>query len=190
MAAKYPSLAASGKGGIELKISLFRYSSISDRVLGLGGGTGDICEYIANYGAEFTEFSSKNRRHPVIFLIDNDSGAKQIFSTIKRIKKSTTNIDGSEPYYFIKDNLYVIPTPKNSSKDTSIEDFFAPSILATKLGGKEFSRSDSFDNSTQYGKHIFAEHVIKKNATTIDFSGFDSILERIAMVINQHETHS
>jgi retron-type reverse transcriptase/5S rRNA maturation endonuclease (ribonuclease M5) len=183
---RYPALASKNGSRIELNIGFFSYTKTSDRILHLGGGTGDMCNFISNYSLEASVFRHEGKRHPVIILIDNDSGAAPIFSTIKKATKSAVEIDGSLHCYFIRDNLYVIPLPKLRGLPTAIEDFFEKSVLATKLGGKVFSRTDKFDAATQYGKHLFAKHVIRDNQNNVDFAGFGVVLKRIAQVMAIH----
>ena len=186
LAVKFPLLATVANGKTTINLDFFNYTKTSDRILHLGGGTGDIKNFISQYGNEFGGFVHNNKRNPVIILIDNDEGSSQIFSTIKSKSKDNTPIDGSQPYYFIQENLYVIAVPKLNSKQTTIEDFFEKSVLDTKLNGKTFSGSDKFDAKTQYGKHLFAEHVVKKNEKNIDFSKFEVILQRISDTLTVH----
>lgn len=185
--AKYPALAAKKKSGeVEFKIDFFGHSKVADRILHLGGGTGDMCDFIAKYGSEFKGFKHDGKRNPVIILIDNDSGANRIYSAIRSAIKSKDTIDGSEPYYFVRDNLYIVPVPTLGGNPTAIEDFFEKKVLDIVLNGKKFSRADKFDAATQYGKHLFAEHVVKKGQKSIDFSNFAAILDRINDVLTIH----
>lgn len=182
----HPTLATMKGADLDLHIGFFNYSKIADRILHMGGGTGDMDSFIARYGKEHVGFLSKNKRKPVIVLIDNDAGANSTFSAIKKAAGSKATIDGSEPYYFICDNLYVVPIPKLDGKPTTIEHFFDKSVREKKLGAKSFSGTDKFDPKTQYGKHWFAEYVIKKEHPTIDFSKFGVILARIENVLALH----
>ncbi|MGO4763793.1 retron Ec67 family RNA-directed DNA polymerase/endonuclease [Cupriavidus sp. 2KB_3] len=183
---KYPALVEKKAGGeLEFKIDFFGHSKIADRILHLGGGTGDISNFIGKYGAEFKSFIHDGKRNPVIILIDNDSGATRIYSAIATAMK-VKEVDGKAPYYFVRDNLYVVPVPLRNGKPTAIEDFFEKSVLDTLLNGKKFSRADKFDAGTQYGKHLFAEHVIKKGQKNIKFAGFSEILDRIDQVLTLH----
>jgi RNA-directed DNA polymerase len=68
-----------------------------------------------------------------------------------------------------------------------IEDFFDAKMLNAKLGDKTFNPKDDHDSSKEYGKAAFAEHVIRANAATIDFSRFTSILNRIVAVIDDYK---
>ena len=182
----YPPLSSTVNGERTIDVSFFNYSKVAERVLWLGGGTGDLKLFISKYGSEFGSFKCSSKRHPVILLLDNDGGAKEIFSAIKSKTKSQNSIDGSAPYYHIADNLYVVALPLLGGKPTTIEHFFPPVVLQAKLNGKAFSGEERFDATTQYGKHYFAEYVIKKNQKAIDFSGFDEILKRIQAVLLAH----
>lgn len=186
LAAAHPMLAKTTGKISECLIDFFSYSKTSDRVLHLAGGTGDLGNFIANYANEFSRFKKIYSRNPVIILIDNDSGSSKIFSVIKKVTESTVNVDGSLKFYPIKDNLYVVPIPKIGGKETTIEHFFTKKILGTKLNGKVFSGTDKFDPATQYGKHLFAEYVIKKNKDDINFSKFSIILKNIEAALKFH----
>ena len=186
LAENFPTLIEKKDGKCKLNINLFNYSKIADRILHLGGGTGDMCNFIGSYGNEFKGFHHIGKRNPIIILVDNDSGATPIFATIKKVTKSPGAIDGSQELYWIRDNLYVVPIPKISGKDTPIEKYFDRTVLERKLGGKVFSGEDKFDASTQYGKHLFAEHIVKKDQNIIDFSRFAAILTRMQDVLAVH----
>lgn len=186
LAEKFPLLAEKKDGKVYFHLNFFHYTKTADRILHLSGGTGDMKKFISTYGSEFSMFHHEGSRNPVIILIDNDDGARDIFATIKKATKSNRIIDGTEPYYFIRDNLYVVPLPKLQGKATAIEDFFDGAVLATQLNNKSFSRTDTFDPSTQYGKRLFAEYVIKTGQDTIDFSAFEDVLEAISYVIRTH----
>lgn len=187
MVGHYPQLGEKTKeGGVSLKIRLYKYTKISQRILNIGGGTGDLGKFIQLYHKECKKFKAPGMLHPVILLIDNDDGAKKIYGPAKNIINKT--IDGTEPFYFICHNLYLVPTPLLPGKKTSmIEDFFEPKVKETKLGGKSLNlNSTGFDNRTEYGKYLFAEQVVKKNEEKINFDGFKPILTQVIAVVNEH----
>lgn len=188
LATAFPELAKKNANQIELLVNFFHYTKTTDRILHLAGGTGDLSNFIARYGSEIKEFREIKKRHPIIILIDNDSGSTPLFGALKKATGSIVSIDGSQPYYSVCDNLYVVPIPKLAGKDTTIEHYFSKKILNIKLGGKIFSGTDKFDPATQYGKHLFAEYVIKKNFDTINFSKFKPILMGIKQVLDFHDT--
>ena len=104
------------------------------------------------------------------------------------MKISFTGIDPNSPFIFVTENLYIVPTPMtHDGKGTMIEDFFEADLKKTELSGKTFNPSGKgFDPKTQYGKYFFTKHVVKEKQATIDFSGFEPIIERIEAVMNDH----
>lgn len=187
LAATFPKLVTvNEKGIIKPRIGFFNYSKTTHRVLALNGGADDLRPFVTDYGKEFSSFRHAGTRHPVIVLVDNDGASKKIFSAIKTITGSKTDIDGKEPFYYLRDNLYVVALPEVKAGNTEIEDFFETTVLETKLGKKVFSRKDTFEEN-QYGKHVFAERVVKKNRQTINFSAFGRILERITAALDHYD---
>jgi hypothetical protein len=187
LAATFPKLVTvNEKGIIKPRIGFFNYSKTTHRVLALNGGADDLRPFVTDYGKEFSSFRHAGTRHPVIVLVDNDGASKKIFSAIKTITSSKTDIDGKEPFYYLHDNLYVVALPEVKAGNTEIEDFFETRVLETKLGKKVFSRKDTFEEN-QYGKHVFAERVVKKNRQTINFSAFGRVLERITAALDHYD---
>jgi RNA-directed DNA polymerase len=184
--ATYPLLSSKSAKQTTIHASFFNYIKVAARILSIGGGTGDLNGFVATYGSEFSGFKSAAKRHPVILLVDNDEGTKGIFSAVKHKTNSPTPVTGSEPFYHVADNLYVVALPLKSGKTVTIENFFEKSVLEKKLNGKAFSGKNRFDPKTQYGKHVFAEQIIKKGQSTIDFSEFHEILMRIQAVLISH----
>ncbi|WP_319409497.1 retron Ec67 family RNA-directed DNA polymerase/endonuclease [uncultured Desulfosarcina sp.] len=189
LADKHTKLAEDkGNEGIKLKINFLKRTPTTSRILSLSGGTGELNNFITTLRKSGKRISFSEKKHPVILLIDNDSGAKKIFSHIKSIKNSIVN--NKSKFLFVSDNLYVVPTPlTDSGKETKIEDFFKKSILKTEINGKKFNPSEKeFNPKTEYGKYLFAKLVIKKNQDKIDFSGFNSILDRIEAVLEDYKS--
>jgi RNA-directed DNA polymerase len=182
LASFYPDLAdVDVTGKVTLKVRIYRYSDTNaGRIMRLTGGTGPLNAFITNYDAECKEFIAPGGMNPVIILVDNDSGAKSIYSSVHQVTKS--HPDGTAAHYFISRNLYLVPTP---GKDSTIEKFFQPSVLKTKLNGKSFDPAGDSDTATTYGKKIFAEHV-KAHQSSIDFDGFRAILDRFVGVMKAH----
>jgi len=170
----------------KLKLKFFNYSKTSDRLLYLRGGGGDMKNFVANYSAAMSKFSHQGKRRPVILVVDNDKASSSIFSTIASLTGVKGGINGSESYYHVIDNLYVVALPKLPHGDTTIEQFFPKEVLEIELGGKKFSGEDKF-GPNQYGKHLFAEYVVKKRQASIDFSSFGPILQRISDALAAHD---
>src|SRR5258708_2266343 len=66
------------------------------------------------------------------------------------------------------------------------EDFFDPALLATKIDGKTFNPEKEHDAPGEFGKVVFAERIVRPQAGTIGFSGFDPLLTRIDAVLEDY----
>jgi Reverse transcriptase (RNA-dependent DNA polymerase). len=189
LASHYPYLVSNGKPGkFNLNVKLFQYTNTTKRLLKLGGGTDNLRQFLTDFPEFCQKISASGLQHPIIILVDNDSGAKTIFSAVKHITKTKTPVDGTKPFYFVSPNLYIVPTPKNDSGgDTMIEDFFDVRVRNIKIDGKSFSSNDKLNKRVEYGKYIFAKQVIQKNQQDINFKGFIPILDRIMAVLDDYK---
>ncbi len=183
----YPRLTEKKDKFVRHKIKFFQRSDTTGRILGLSGGSGELIQLIKEFLNECRGITAPGKTQPVILLIDNDSGADGIYKYIRNVIKPRTFMR-SDQFIHISENIYLVPTPLTSSgADTMIEDFFEPSLLKVTLKGKTFNPDDkTFDFQTQYGKAYFAEHVIKKNESKINFVGFKRLLDCIDQVIIEH----
>lgn len=183
----FPQLAAKNpNGSVTLKVRIHRYSRVVRRILHLSGGTGDLTHLLPLYMKECKQFSPSEMGEPLIVLIDNDDGAKGLLAQAAQLGGRPLGRKGD--FYFIRHNVYLVLTPELGGKSTTIEDFFPKTLKAKKLKGKKFNPGKKgFDKKTEYGKVAFAEHVVKKNESRINFSGFKPILERIQAVLDDHK---
>lgn len=187
LAAKYPELVETSKDGSKkLKIKLFKYTDQIKYLMGLTGGTGEMVKFMTNFTKECAFFKAPNGLKPVIMLIDNDQGASEIYNKIHQIKKLAKKPDGTDELHYIGQNLYVLPTPLNKGNQTMIEDLFDPALLKTLLNGKSFNPNDKKMTPSEYSKNHFAKYVIKAQQATIDFSGFEPVLNSILKIIKNH----
>lgn len=186
LVADYVKLAVEKEKRVELKVRLFNYSDHTKRLLGIAGGSGHFNGLINDYRKNLKPFAAPHaERFPVILLIDNDSGAKGIYECVKSTTKKAC--DGKQPFYFLGENLYLVPTPLGAADAaTMIEDFLPSKWQSEKLGGKSLNLGKNIDISKEYGKALFAEHVIKKNRKDVDFTGMRPILDRIVNVIDDY----
>lgn len=185
----YSKLAdTDAKGNVRRKISFFRRTYTTDRILGLSGGTAQLVDFLKEYQAEQRALQAPVKPNPTILLVDNDDGAKGVFGYLKNAMKLAASPDGSDTFYCLSKNLYVVATPSlPPAKGSAIEDFFPKYVLDTKLGGKSFNpKNEGLNLKTEYGKSHFATHVVKKNEASIDFTGFKPILDRLEAVISHH----
>jgi RNA-directed DNA polymerase len=185
LAPRYPELAdVKPDGKISIKLRRFRYTNTSTgRILGIHGGSGDLGHFIWTYKADRLRFKIPGSTWPIILLVDNDSGKGKIFSIIKEITKNAPR--DSDPYTHIFGNLYLVTTPlMQGAKQSIIEDCFDTSLKSTVINGKTFSVANNFNHETNYGKSDFAYKVVRPNADSIDFSGFQPLLDRFVGVLN------
>lgn len=185
---KYPDLVHEEKNKDKLKIRFFDYKESRTKFISqLSGGVGGLCHFLENYHKYLNgNFTAPKPKHPVIVLIDNDSGGQSVYAKVAGITKKKKP-SGKEPFIHIDKNLYIIPTPLGQAgQQTAIEDFFEKEVLAVQLNGKSFSRDDDFDKSKFYGKAAFARDVVLKNREKINFQEFDSILSRISAVMQDY----
>lgn len=185
LAANYPEfiLNAAPK---ELLVRLFNYSKPTNAVQSLAGGTGDLQLLINNYAGRLRDISAAKLPFPVILVVDNDKGSTDLFNAAGSKSDSKANVDGSQPFYHITKNLYLVPTPTPTGLPESyIETFLPDEVKKTKLGEKTFQLSDKgFDVTKHFGKVLLAEQVVQRQQKTINFDGFKPLLDnmRAAMI--------
>lgn len=187
LTAFHPKLGAFDGPVFRSAVAFFNEGSKASRVLDLGGGTGSLHYFFVKgrYDADIRSFKHGPMKHPVIVLIDNDDGAKSLFKTLASNFGITATLQSPEPFFHVTDNLYLVKTPERGETGAScIEDFFERGLLATELEGKKFNPRKDHGAAGEYGKFVFAEKVVRPNASTIDFKGFAPLLERIIAVMD------
>lgn len=187
-AASYPKLATiSAITKITLNIRILKTVKTSvGRVLQLGEGTSFLEAFIRNYYEEISKFKADGMRCAVVLVVDNDSGADGICTTIRQLTKKCPS--RTDPFTHIAGNLYVVFTPlKAGATKSTIEDSFPDAIKNLNLGGKTFNPDGKADSSRYFSKHILSQHV-RENAAKIDFTGFTILLDRITAAIEVHQS--
>ncbi len=192
LAAQHKNLTITENGTERSAIDIFKYkNSSTNRITGIAhGGVSELVKLAKSYNEELKKYRAPQGPHPVILILDNDDGLLGkggFIAGIKHLTKDT--LDRRAPYWHIFGNLYAVLTPiQKEEEKTKIEDLFDKKTLSTELGGKKFNPSNTGnDTETEYGKYYFAEHVVKKNAVNIDFSGFTPLLDRISLVLAAHQ---
>lgn len=189
LSSDFPNLIEKVDGKLLSNLSFYKYSDLEMKLLGITGGSDLLRAFISNYPKVIKKFSAKASSNPVIIVIDNDKGAKEIFSQIKSITSSASPIDGSSNFYQLYEGFYVIATPAAKKSMSMIEDFFPKALLRTKLNGKTFQPDEKkFNKDVHYSKAYFADHVVAPNYKTIDCSGFKAIFNRIEAAIEHSKT--
>lgn len=184
----YAKLAEKKGDLASLKVRLFNYSDHTKRLMGIAGGSGHFNNLIKDYRKNLRPYTAPHaERYPVILLVDNDAGADGIYKVIRATTKNAC--DGKDSFYYVGDNLYVVPTPLGSANaPTMIEDFLPAKWRAEKLGGKTLNLGKDCDVTKEYGKALFAQYVVKKNRKEVDFTGMRAILDRLVTVIDDYAT--
>jgi hypothetical protein len=186
-AALYPQLADTTTSPVSTKVRVFPGTERrTNALMGLCGGTSDLAQFIRAYERDTKHFFKPLARQPVIVLVDLDDGWKNVQSAIS--KKTGPKPDGTESFYWLGGNLYVvcIPPPPGAAAGC-IEELYPAKVLDAKLGGKSFDISNkTIDVGLHYGKTVFSEKVVRPHADTIDFNGFNPLLKRLADVIEHH----
>lgn len=177
---KYPQLVDPGTG--EPIVTYYRTSQVSDAVHHIKGGTGDLNILLGRYADIAGQFTANVTREPVIFILDNDSGSRDLFKKAATLSK--TVVDGTAPYYHIVDNLYIVPIPLGGKKAAQIEDLFSTSVLNKRVGGKSLQLDENkFDKNKNFGKIYFANHVVRPARSKISFRKFEPLLAAISDAI-------
>lgn len=172
------------------KVSHFSYTNKSHQILGLNGGTGNLKYFFIKngYKQDIHGFEHRPLNCPVIVLIDNDNGAKSIFSTISENYNISIDFESDDDFYHVTDNLYLVKTPKISKKNKSyIEMLFERNLLDKKVNGKKFNPRHKIDSETEFGKTYFAEKVVRAGVNSIEFKGFEPLLKRIVSAMTHYQ---
>lgn len=186
----HPKLGSIKNDTFYYSINFMNFTKTVNDVLELGNGTGDLLKFIGKYSDSLKTYSHCHLPNPVIILIDNDDGAKQIISKLKKDFLCDISLKSTYDFYRISSNLYLIKTPEDNSNEdgeSCIEKLFDQKLLETEVDGKTFDSNKQHEENGKYGKQIFATQVIKKQKDKINFSNFSHLLDRIVAVIEHYE---
>lgn len=183
----YPQLTQKTEGALAHKLAFFNYSNLAHKLLDIGGGTGGQVALIRDYENTINIFNHAPLRHPVIILIDNDSGSNPVFGIVKSKFKINPSITSNAPFYHLCHNLYLVKTTeKPPNGESMIESLFEQSVLAANVDGKTFNLTNNNSATNEVGKTAFAEFV-RANASKIKFDGFSDLLSRIVAVLEHYK---
>lgn len=157
--------------------------------LDLEGGASHYLRFVQRYINEIKYYENQKPKNPVIMVLDNDTGPKDLINHLaSKVKSCPNSVEGIKESEFIHIfyNLYILLTPlKDNGDDSMMEDLFDDKTLAEKVDGKTFSTEKHIDINKEYGKQIFSTKVVRANQGKINFDGFKVIFERIVKV-NEH----
>lgn len=187
LVADFPNLATKDPAGkVKLNVRLHKYlPKLTGRILHLKGGTGQLGQFVKDYAKHITSiFKAPAGQHPVIVLIDNDSGQQSVMKEVSKIVKAPIPL--AADWIHVTGNLYVVLTPLvPPTTESYIEQCFDAKTLAVELHGKTFKHKN-VDPEKNYGKAIFSKAVVREDAGKINFDGFKPLLTRIQGVIDAH----
>jgi RNA-directed DNA polymerase len=181
LANQYNEFIETTDNDTHFKIKFLNMSKNFQDVFAISTGTSGIEHLLDIYEKSMKSFKGAGKNNPVIMLIDNDDGSKQIKSK-QKIKQE------DDLFYYITENLYLLFV--SNRPNTAIEDLFDDATLNTKVDGKIFNRLPKIDKEKEYSKIIFARKVIVENQNTINFDGFKEIFNNIKMIIDDYKNRS
>lgn len=167
-------------------VDFVNHSDMAGNLLELAGGGGNLKNFAAYHIERVKKLHVDEKPKPVIIVVDNDNQSKGMWTFIKDVTASTIDIDGSQPFYHVSDNLYVVPIPKGKKQEIYIEQLFDDKWLKTTLDGKAFKEKQKKGEKlgpNEYGKNDFATKVIRANRGAVDCSSFMPLLQAICDVI-------
>lgn len=184
---KFPLLAGEVDGKAVRLVHFLKSSGISRDILNLGHGAAGQGALISQYENVLRKYQHKPMAHPIIILCDNDDGLKSVVKNAKSKIGKTVSTTTTDPFYHVRHSLYLVKVPEGAPPvDKDIEALFDPALLKTVLDGKAFNPKKEHADHTEYGKVIFAKAVVRANAGTVDFSGFEGLLTRIEEVLKHY----
>jgi len=172
-----PELKETTSGVAKIIPSFFRFDTIASKVIGLTGGAGNIKRFLYLLNHTRGEFNQALRTKPVVIVIDNDSGGRDVLAQVNGMFKKNIGTADPQMVHQITKGLTLLKTPHVGTQQlTSIEDLLPPAVKAVTLNGKTFSAGKKIDTSKHFGKIPLA-HYVRDNAASINFSGFDDMIE-------------
>ncbi|WP_335673592.1 retron Ec67 family RNA-directed DNA polymerase/endonuclease [Vibrio alginolyticus] len=196
LANSYPQLAQESinNNPYKLLMKFVEYSERTRYLLELFGGADYLKTFVMHYRQHYKYYKAPKSDKPVIILVDNDKGPKDLINYVNGIKDKYVSPTSSKDirsadFVHIFHNLYLVMTPKGSGgQDTDIEYFFKDADRLRQYQGKCFNTINKRDPDNDLSKDAFANHVVHAHKKSIDFSGFDEILNRIVSVIDHYKS--
>lgn len=177
---KYNEFIDVNDDGVNYKIKFLNFSKNLADVFAMSTGASGLDQLMENYAKNISGFKGNGKRFPVVIIIDNDDGAKEIKKRIKYDQNGNSKL-----FSYFKENLYVLVIPRVENK--AIEDLFDPEILRHKVEGKTFNRGKKRDIKKEYGKIIFAKKVIEPFQKSINFDGFKEVFDGLKLIIKDYQ---
>jgi 5S rRNA maturation endonuclease (ribonuclease M5) len=184
----YPTLARAKTkdNAYKLLIRFFKHSKRTRFFLGLYGGTPYLSYFTSQFEKHYKLYTFPEKpQHPVIIVLDNDSGFSKIENQLKKIDSATAypntlkNDDyKNADFIHVIHNLYIALTPLSpTGEDTDIEYFFDDATRLIQHNKKCFNTAAKRNDGTDLSKDAFATHIIKAQCfASITLSGLTTIM--------------
>jgi hypothetical protein len=199
LVSSYPQLAKSKSLTSEYKLLLqfTKYTKRTKFLLELDGGVDHLKGFIDNFNKKYWFYKAPIPRHPVIIVLDNDRGPKDILNYLSSVKSAT--IYPASPvskkdfrkaeYIHIINNLYIVLTPLGENGETTdIEDLFDDAARLKMHKNKCFNITSKRDDTSDLSKDSFSKNIVKSQKKSINFNGFKPLLDRIVQAIDHYDT--
>jgi retron-type reverse transcriptase len=173
----YPGLIGFNDNKYSFNINIIRTSKIFRDIFSISEGTSGLKNLMEYFVKNIDKYNIATTIFPVIFVIDNDKGSKEI--------KNYFQLKGEGKLYHecISHKLYVVFISRDNN--TVIENLFDKETLEKDINGKIFKLDKKYsDNDHYFGKQIFASKIIRPNYRSIDFTKFKPIFDSISEIIN------
>jgi RNA-directed DNA polymerase len=200
LAAHYPKLAKakSNTSAYELLLRFFNYTERTKFLLELASGGDYLKDFVSSYAENYKKYKAPRPEHPVIIIVDNDSGPKDLVNLIATKKIGSiyptnpahSNVDvRNSDFVHLFHNLYIILTPLSAGSSSSdIELLFKDVDRLRLYKGKSFNTATKRDNSKDLSKEAFATHIVSAQKNVINFDGFKDLLDRVVSVIDHYDS--
>lgn len=153
--------------GFTYKIKFFNYENTVTTLLRMGGSD-PLKNLATTYAKRLERYDYKPMLHPVILLLDNDSGLGSFAGAINGKFGKAISLNSTDPFYHLVANLYVVKTPEPGSGKHSCIETLLGADFPKFLAGKVFpGTNDSFDPAKHIKKTDFARKVVAKNAAIL-----------------------
>lgn len=191
----FPNLARENpkNGDYELLISFIKKSNRTKFFMGLPKDGGHVClkTFVSNFDKNSRDYTAPSPQYPVIIVLDNDKGFDDFTKVINAAKTGSNELQKKDyrnkKFIHVIRNLYVVLTPLNEEREYSdIESLFDDNTRLIKHNGRCFNTVSNRNDNTDLSKINFANHIIHKQKTSINFNGFKCLLNRIRGAIGHY----
>ena len=179
----------------ELLLRFFNYSERTKFLLELFGGADYLKDFTLSYNENYKKYKAPISNHPVIIVVDNDSGPKELINFLAskklgNIYPNSLNISKDirdADFVHIFHNLYLVVThlPRGVSS-SDIEFLFNDADRLRQHKGKCFNTPKLRDDIKDLSKEAFATHIVSAKKEDIDFEDFKPLLDRVVAAIKNH----